>query len=246
MKNFVKILIFSFFAITSYAQLATEIDSKSVKLPQYASPAAVNTAIPTPTAGMMIYRLDNKSNWFYDGLAWINMQTTGGVIAPLSLSSNSSTTITGTTSATGEGGIKGVTTNDIVGFGIWGLATPTTPSATTYGVYGQNNSTNANGVGVGGIHNGTGWGGYFGGINALKTFGKTYLDGAVSISNANFLEFGKGLIKQEDNGKIAYNAFGEANTLSIVGGGIANDGSDRKIKMWADGGTEFTGSIVTS
>jgi hypothetical protein len=240
MKNFAKILIFSLFAITTYAQQATEIDSKSVKLPRYADLTAIQAAIPTAQQGMMVYNIETASNWYYNGINWLDM-TAGSVVAPLSLSSSSATVITATTSATGEGGMKGVTTNDMVGFGVWGLATPTTPTATTYGIYGQNNSTNANGVGVGGIHNGTGWGGYFGGTNALKTFGKTYLDGAVSITNANFLEFGKGLTKQEDNGKIAYNAFGEANTLSIVGGGIANDGSDRKIKMWANGGTIFNG-----
>lgn len=45
MKNFVKILIFSLFAINSYAQQATEIDSKSVNLPRYASQVAVTATI---------------------------------------------------------------------------------------------------------------------------------------------------------------------------------------------------------
>lgn len=240
MKKIFKILIISLLSTSTYAQQAAELDPKFVKLPRYNDINAITTAITVPKPGMLVYNIQTKSNWYYNGVNWLDM-TAGGVVAPLSLSSNSATTISGTTSATGEGGIKGVTTNDIVGFGVWGLALSIAPTATTYGVYGQNNSINANGVGVGGIHNGTGWGGYFGGTNALKTFGKTYLDGAVSISNANFLEFGKGLTKQEDNGKIAYNAFGEANTLSIVGGGIANDGSDRKIKMWANGGTIFNG-----
>ncbi|MFT3682676.1 MAG: hypothetical protein QM791_20635 [Ferruginibacter sp.] len=61
------------------------------------------------------------------------------------------------------------------------------------------------------------------------------------ISNSNVIELGVGISKQTDNGKIAYHAFGEANTLSIVGGGVASDGSDRRIKFWANGGSEFTG-----
>lgn len=61
------------------------------------------------------------------------------------------------------------------------------------------------------------------------------------ISGQNIIELGFGLTKQADNGKIGLNVFGEANTLSIVGGGTAVDGSDRRIKMWADGGTFFSG-----
>jgi hypothetical protein len=63
----------------------------------------------------------------------------------------------------------------------------------------------------------------------------------VRIVGQNILELGFGLTKQADNGKIGLNVFGEANTLSIVGGGTAGNGSDRRIKMWADGGTVFTG-----
>lgn len=64
------------------------------------------------------------------------------------------------------------------------------------------------------------------------------------VTNNNYIELGYGLPdKQADNGKIALNAFGEANTLSIVGGGIAADGSDRKIKLWANGGTHMLGNV---
>jgi hypothetical protein len=94
--------------------------------------------------------------------------------------------------------------------------------------------------------NGTGVAGKFIGTKALETVGNSLFQGEVGIANSNWLEFGKGLTKQSDNGKIAYNAFGTANTLSIVGGGTAADGSDRKIKMWADGGTSFTGNINTT
>ncbi len=86
MKYFIKILIFSLFAINTIAQQATEIDSKSVKLPRYASEAAVAVAIPTPTQGMLIYRNDTKSNWYFDGTLWKDMTVSSvSVPSPLSL-----------------------------------------------------------------------------------------------------------------------------------------------------------------
>lgn len=75
MKNFIKVLFLSLLSITTFAQQATEIDSKSLKLPRYADEAAVTAAIPTPTQGMLIYRNDTKSNWYFDGTDWKNIST---------------------------------------------------------------------------------------------------------------------------------------------------------------------------
>jgi hypothetical protein len=69
----------------------------------------------------------------------------------------------------------------------------------------------------------------------------TIRSNGLKITEANIIELGVGLTKQADNGKIGYNVFGEANTLSIVGAGTASNGSDRRLKIWADGGTVFTG-----
>jgi hypothetical protein len=70
-------------------------------------------------------------------------------------------------------------------------------------------------------------------------------DEGLQIKAGNTLEFGAGTTgKQTDNGKIGYNAFGETNTLSIVGGGVSATGADRRIKMWADLGTDFTGGAL--
>lgn len=63
----------------------------------------------------------------------------------------------------------------------------------------------------------------------------------VLVNQDNFLELGYGLTKQDDNGKIGMNLFGETNTLSIVGGGVAADGSDRRMKFRADDVATFTG-----
>lgn len=80
-------------------------------------------------------------------------------------------------------------------------------------------------------------------LDPLHVNGFTRSNG-LRITNDNYIELGFGILnKQQDNGKIAMNAFGEANTLSIVGGGIAADGSDRKIKLWANGGTSILGNV---
>lgn len=80
-------------------------------------------------------------------------------------------------------------------------------------------------------------------LDPLHVNGFTRSNG-LRVTNDNYIELGFGIAnKQQDNGKIAMNAFGEANTLSIVGGGIAADGSDRKIKLWANGGTSILGNV---
>jgi hypothetical protein len=66
-------------------------------------------------------------------------------------------------------------------------------------------------------------------------------DGVVGIPFV--LELGYGQTKQIDNGKIALNNFGENNTLSLVGGGTALDGSDRRIKFFADKESDFSGPL---
>lgn len=77
LKSSFILLVFSLFAITTYSQQATEIDSKSVKLPRYANQAALTAAISSPIQGMMVYRLDTKSNWYYDGTSWVNILSNG-------------------------------------------------------------------------------------------------------------------------------------------------------------------------
>jgi hypothetical protein len=181
MKKVFKILIFSLFAITAYAQQATEIDSKSVRLPRYASEAAVTAAIPTPTQGMLIYRTDTKSNWYFDGTVWKDMVVSSvSVPSPLYLTSTS-TTIVGETNQADEAGVMGVNTTDGVSFGVLGRASHIESLDGGAGVKGENLSTNESGYGVMGTHNGVGWAGYFEGYNALKTQGNTYLNGNVGI-----------------------------------------------------------------
>lgn len=60
------------------------------------------------------------------------------------------------------------------------------------------------------------------------------------VTNTNVLELGAGVAGKEGSaGKIGYQTFSTA--LDIVGAGTT--GANRKIKMWAEGGTEFNGRV---
>ena len=100
MKNFIKILIFSLFAITSYAQQATEIDAKSLKLPRYSTLAAIQSAISSPAQGMMVFNTETASNWLYNGVSWVN--TLGSVAAPLNLLSTNGSVLSSINSGIGS------------------------------------------------------------------------------------------------------------------------------------------------
>jgi hypothetical protein len=66
----------------------------------------------------------------------------------------------------------------------------------------------------------------------------------MGITGSNALEFGAGVGgKQVDAGKIGYEKF-TTDALDIVGAGT--DGSNRKIKFWAEGGATFDGSLNVS
>jgi trimeric autotransporter adhesin len=72
-KTFFKVFIFSLIAHNSFAQQASEIDPKFVKLPRYADLTAIRTAITIPTKGMLVYNNGTASNWFFNGINWIDM-----------------------------------------------------------------------------------------------------------------------------------------------------------------------------
>ena len=67
-----------------------------------------------------------------------------------------------------------------------------------------------------------------------------FLDGSVSVRTNGFLEFGGGLAKEANAGRIAYSFF-TPNTLDIVGAGTT--GTNRQVKIWAEGGATFTGPV---
>jgi hypothetical protein len=69
------------------------------------------------------------------------------------------------------------------------------------------------------------------------------LDGSLRVGQANWLELGSGLVKEENAGRIVYGGF-TPNTLDIVGGGTNN--TSRQVKIWAEGGTTFTGPVTAT
>jgi hypothetical protein len=82
--------------------------------------------------------------------------------------------------------------------------------------------------------------------NNATVYNRLNIDKNGTVGISNVIELGYGQTKQVDNGKIALNGFGEGNTLSIVGGGVAADGADRRIKFFANGESDFTGPIKFS
>ncbi len=62
----------------------------------------------------------------------------------------------------------------------------------------------------------------------------------MNIAGNNVLELGSGIAGKESNaGKIGYQTF--SNALDIVG--ASTGGTNRRIKMWAEGGTEINGNV---
>lgn len=67
------------------------------------------------------------------------------------------------------------------------------------------------------------------------------VSGGLAVAGNNVFELGAGVTgKEASAGKIGYGIF-TANTLDIVGAGTL--GSNRKVKIWAEGGTLFAGPV---
>src|SRR5258706_9252091 len=82
-------------------------------------------------------------------------------------------------------------------------------------------------------NNGGGWGLVMNTLNGFL--------GSLRIESNNTIEFGAGIAgKNQDAGKIGYQKFSDA--LDIVGAGTSE--AERKVKIWADGGTTFTGGVT--
>ena len=74
---------------------------------------------------------------------------------------------------------------------------------------------------------------------------KLMLNGSMGIYGNGDLEFGNGAPKGEDNGKIAYQKW-SIDALDITGAGNLGNINNRKVKVWAEGGSEFTGPVKVS
>ncbi|MFN0152377.1 MAG: hypothetical protein ACKVU1_16860 [bacterium] len=77
----------------------------------------------------------------------------------------------------------------------------------------------------------------------LYAQGGTTVDGNVTLNGTKVIELGGGLTKQADAGKIGYQAF-SSDALDIVGAGTS--GTNRKLRLWAEGGTTVDGNITVN
>ena len=82
--------------------------------------------------------------------------------------------------------------------------------------------------------------GTFVGIGTLTPSAKLHVAGNQKIDSAFTLEFGAGISKEANAGKIGYNTF-TPDALDIVGAGTL--GTNRKINFFAEGGAVFNGNV---
>ena len=81
-------------------------------------------------------------------------------------------------------------------------------------------------------------------VGAQGNAGSVTVAGAMKIDGANTMEFGAGVDgKQEAAGKIGYQTW-SGDSLDIVGAGTTN--TNRKIKLWAEGGATITGPVTAT
>ena len=80
------------------------------------------------------------------------------------------------------------------------------------------------------------------GLNTTTPSATLDVNGAVKIEGNNTLEFGAGLIKDGNAGKIGYGTISNSSALDIVGGGTT--ATNRYVNVFAEGGAYFTGKIV--
>lgn len=76
MKNILFIIIF-LTANLGFSQ-SFEANRNFVRVPRYANQAAINTAIPTPTEGMLVYDSALDQYAFFNGTAWANFPSASG------------------------------------------------------------------------------------------------------------------------------------------------------------------------
>ncbi|UBM58626.1 hypothetical protein LAG90_17645 [Marinilongibacter aquaticus] len=72
MKLFYSGLFVLFFAFSAFAQQAVVLESKSLTIPRFDDMAAINAAIPSPNAGMMVYNEQASTFIYFDGSNWIS------------------------------------------------------------------------------------------------------------------------------------------------------------------------------
>ena len=75
----------------------------------------------------------------------------------------------------------------------------------------------------------------------LEVNGIGRFSSGLKLSSSSSLEFGEGLTKEINAGKICYGCFDNGQSLNIVGAGSM--GNNRKVTMWGEGGFELIGNM---
>ncbi len=79
-------------------------------------------------------------------------------------------------------------------------------------------------------------------INVSPSSAKVHIDGSTKIQGNNTIEFGAGLSKEINAGKIGYQTFsGASGGIDIIGAGTTN--GNRKINFFNEGGATFNGNV---
>jgi hypothetical protein len=77
-------------------------------------------------------------------------------------------------------------------------------------------------------------------VAGLSNAGHMQIAGTFKLQSTNEFEWGVGISKESNAGKIAYQKWSDG--LDIVGAGTT--GPNRKIRFWAEGGSQFSGHII--
>ncbi|HKX63194.1 MAG TPA: hypothetical protein VJS65_15140 [Verrucomicrobiae bacterium] len=82
------------------------------------------------------------------------------------------------------------------------------------------------------------------GVGITAPTARLHVNGLTKFEGTSGVEFGAGVAGKEANaGRVGYQLF-SADALDIVGAGTGL--GNRKIRVWADGGTEFTGGVTAN
>lgn len=197
-------------------------------------------AIISPKPGLVVYQLgspaaaDSAGLWVHGPQGWQYLDATRPLPTlsktgnQISLSSGGSGSVTDadnqTLTASSSGGSTTISISGVSGAG----ASVTVPSSADN--LGNHTATQA-------LRLSGNWLSNDGGAEGLRVDD----NGNVGLGGTRTLELGAGVSGKEANaGKIGYQTF-TANALDVVGAGTTN--TDRRVKVWAEGGTEINGPV---
>jgi hypothetical protein len=210
--------------------------NKGVLVPNMTS--TQRTSITSPQKGLLVFDTNTNSFWFHNGTAWVELVS--GTSQWTSFNSNLYST-SNYFSLLGGTNIAPLSS----GVGNDGTLRIFSPSSGTYanldGQTIQTRSSNIFGSKTERDFRINPFGGNVG-VGVTTPTAKLHLGGSMKIDGSNTLELGAGVAGKEINaGKIGYRTFGAMDALDIVGAG--NTVAQRKINLWAEGGTKLIGGL---